>query len=266
MMSGKELVFVMNDLPGYVWLLVLIAVIGMPVATSIALFRGAIATGLGRRTATVVAVTTAAVWGGWLVASALLARAEVYRQDPAAANPWIPVALLGSLGVGLLAIRIPVVARILADPGTPARLAMPQTFRVIGATFLIVMVLGELPAVFAIPAGVGDVAVGLTAPFIAWRLARGTGRRGAVWFNTLGIVDLMVAVGLGVLTGLGPSQVIHASPSTLAVTLLPLALIPTTAVPLAIALHVISLRRLGTKPEGRDSSTTSEGRVSRLRV
>jgi hypothetical protein len=34
------------------------------------------------------------------------------------------------------------------------------------------------------------------------------------------------------------------TPSTVAVSVLPLVLIPTTAVPLALALHVISLRKL----------------------
>jgi len=65
-----------------------------------------------------------------------------------------------------------------------------------------------------------------------------------VWFNVLGIFDLVVAVGIGGLAGLGPGQLIHSSPSTLAVTLLPLVLIPAVGVPLAVALHVVSLLRL----------------------
>jgi hypothetical protein len=105
------------------------------------------------------------------------------------------------------------------------------------------MVLGTLPAVFALPAGLGDIAVGISAPVIARRLRRGD-RRGAVWFNVLGLVDLVVAVSLGFLAGLGPARLIDVSPSTAAVALLPLALIPTTAVPLALALHLRSLMLL----------------------
>jgi hypothetical protein len=237
----------MDDLPGYIWPLILIGVVGIPVGTAVALRRGAIAVGLDRRTGTAVAVTTVAFLGAWLVASALLARAGLYRQDPAVATPWLPVALLGILAACLLATRIPVMSRILADPGMPARLALPQTFRIVGGTFLIVMALGQLPPVFAILAGVGDIAVGVAAPVIARRLAHGA-RKGAVWFNIMGIVDLVVAVGMGFLAGLGPTQVLHVSPSTLAVTVLPLVLIPTTAVPLALALHVVSLRRLRVTP------------------
>src|SRR5438270_62717 len=82
--------------------------------------------------------------------------------------------------------------------------------------------------------------VGIAAPTIARRLARGD-RTGAVWFNILGIVDLTVAVGVGFLAGLGPARLLDVSPSTAELAVLPLALIPATAVPLALALHVTSL-------------------------
>jgi hypothetical protein len=64
----------MYELPSYVWALVLIGTIGIPAATCVMLYRGAIAAGLGRRTATAVTAAAAAGLGGWLVASGLLAR------------------------------------------------------------------------------------------------------------------------------------------------------------------------------------------------
>jgi hypothetical protein len=73
-------------------------------------------------------------------------------------------------------------------------------------------------------------------------------RTGAVWFNVLGLLDLVVAVSIGFLAGLGPAQLLPVSPSTVEVTLLPLALIPSTAVPLALALHIRSLLRLRRAP------------------
>jgi hypothetical protein len=77
---------------------------------------------------------------------------------------------------------------------------------------------------------------------------------GALWFNILGLVDLVVAVGVGYLAGLGPVRILDVTPSTQAITLLPLALIPLTAVPLAAALHVVSLRAY--------SAAVSSGSVS----
>ena len=232
----------MYDLPSYVWALVLAGVIGIPAATSAVLYRGAIAAGLGRRAATTVTATTVAVLGGWLVVSGLLAGAGVYRQDPGETVPWFLMAVGGTLIALLLATRIPRVSRILAEPGTPARLALPHTLRVVGVLFLIVMAQGHLPAAFALPAGLGDIAIGVAAPFVALRLARGTGRAAAVRFNMLGIIDLIVAGIMGFLL----VGVVEVTPSTAPLFVLPLALIPTTAVPLAIALHIVSLRRLGT--------------------
>jgi hypothetical protein len=239
------------DLPIYVWALVLTGAAGIPAVTSAVLYRGALAAGLGRRAATAVTAASAAVLGGWLVVSGLLARAGVYHQDPGETVPWFLVAFAGTLIALLLATRIPVISRILTDPGTPTRLTLPHTVRVTGLAFLIAMAQGHLPAAFALPAGLGDIAIGVAAPFVAWRLARGIGRAGAVRFNLLGILDLVVAGILGfLLLGL-----IEVTPSTEALTLLPLALIPTAAVPLTIALHIVSLRRLGAAAKSEKNHT-----------
>lgn len=232
----------MYDLPIYVWALVLAGAIGIPAATSAVLYRGAIAAGLGRRAATTVTATTATVLGGWLVVSGLLARTGVYRQDPGETVPWFLVAVGGILIALLLATRIPLISRILSDPGTPARLVLPHSLRVVGISFLIVMALGHLPATFAMSAGLGDIAIGVAAPFVALQLARGTGRAGAVLFNVLGVLDLVVAGILGFLL----FRLVEVTPSTAPLFVLPLALIPTVAVPLAITLHIVSLRRLST--------------------
>src|SRR5215212_7248336 len=230
----------MYDLPSYVWALVLTGVIGIPALSCAVLYSGALAAGVGRRAATALTATAATVLGGWIVVSGLLARSGVYLQDPGEAVPWFLVAVVGTLIALLLATRVPLVSRILAEPGTPARLALPHTLRVVGVLFLIVMAQGHLPAAFALPAGLGDIAIGVTAPFVARRLARSTDRTGAVRFHVLGILDLIVAGIIGfLLIGL-----VEVTPSTAPLLLLPLALIPTVPVPLALALHIVSLRRL----------------------
>src|SRR5918996_1919388 len=78
----------MYDLPSYVWALVLIGVIGIPAITCLMLYRGAMAAGLSRRTATTVAGMAAAVLGGWLLASGLLASAGTYHQASGQAAAW----------------------------------------------------------------------------------------------------------------------------------------------------------------------------------
>jgi hypothetical protein len=232
------------DLPSSVWALVLVGVLGIPATTSLMLYRSALAAGLGRRTATTVAGLAAVLVGGWLLASGLLARAGAYHQPSGQAAPWFGVAVAATLLGLLAATRIPPMPRVLAAPGTAARLTLPHTLRVVGVTFLLVMVQGHLPAVFALPAGLGDIAAGLAAPSVARRLADGGGRSRAVWFNLLGLLDLVVALSVGFLAGLGPWRPLAVTPSTEPLSLLPLALVPTVAVPLALALHIVALGRL----------------------
>jgi hypothetical protein len=207
------------------WALVLVGVIGLPALTAYGLYRWSRGFAIG------FAVT----WGAWIVVSAILADHDVFRQSAITTQPWIAVAAGGALLVGVLGgTRV--------NAPLPA-LVWPHTLRVVGIAFVIAMAMGTLPAVFALPAGLGDIAVGISAPFIARRLARGD-RTGAAWFNVLGLLDLVVAVSLGFLAGLGPTRVIDVSPSTAAVGLLPLVLIPVVAVPLAMALHIRMLVRL----------------------
>ena len=223
-----------DSLPWYVWALVAVATVGIPALTAAAIHRGG-----ASRPAWVVG----GVWALWIAVSAMLAEAGAYRQSATKIQLWIAIALAASLAVALLGARIPAIRRALADPGALARLTLPQTMRAGGAALLISMALGRLPAAFAVPAGIGDIAIGISAVIIARRLARGD-RRGAVWFNALGLLDLTVAVTMGFLAGLGPVRFLDVTPSTAAIGLLPLALIPTTAVPLAVALHIVSLSRL----------------------
>lgn len=237
----------MYDLPVYVWALVLVAVVGIPAAVCALWYRTAVQIGDVRGRATRGVAAAAVLWGGWVAAAALLARSGVFRQQPGAVRPWLGVAAGAALLGALLASRLPGVVRVLDAPSSAARLVWPHTLRVAGMAFVIVTALGHLPAVFALPAGLGDLAVGLSAPWVARGLARGTGRLRAVWFNVMGIVDLVVALTLGFLSGLGPDR-LHVTPSSAPVALLPLALIPTTAVPLAVALHIISLSRLRHAP------------------
>jgi hypothetical protein len=57
-----------------------------------------------------------------------------------------------------------------------------------------------LPASFAIPAGYGDIAVGLTAPLVSYALAHNKpyARGLAIAWNCFGLLDFAVALGTGI--------------------------------------------------------------------
>ncbi len=232
----------MYDPPGYLWALTIAGIIAIPAATCLVLYGGAVRSGLSRRRAALLAGGAAAVLGGWFTASAVIAAHGWYQARLGHGVPWLPVAVVGFLGLLLALRRIPVVARALTAPGMVSRLELPHTFRVIeGSAFLATMFLGHLPALFALPAGLGDIAAGIAAPLVARRLAQGTGRRGALWFTGFGMTDLINALTLGALTGFA---LLNVTPSAAPISELPLALIPTAAVPLLLALHITSVSAL----------------------
>lgn len=133
--------------------------------------------------------------------------------------------------------------RLVSDPELQPSLVALQTFRLIGGVFLVLLAVNALPAIFAVPAGVGDVLVGLTAIPVARSLRAGRAGAAVAW-NLLGLLDLAVALTLGVVSAPGPLQLLTVTPSTAALGVLPLVLFPSFLVPLPIVLHVISLRSL----------------------
>lgn len=113
-----------------------------------------------------------------------------------------------------------------------------HTWRIGGIFFIWGMTQGLLDPAFAIPAGVGDILIGVTAiPFaiFLWKGYSWSKYALVVW-SVLGIADLINAVTLGVITN--PDF----RTSTMAT--FPWILVPTVAVPTALALHGIVLYRL----------------------
>ena len=116
----------------------------------------------------------------------------------------------------------------------------------LGIVFLTSYAYGVLPGIFALPAGIGDVAIGLTAPFIVWMLVSKTRARLvvlAVW-NVLGLLDLVMAVSLGILTSRSSLGILAGTTTSAAVVAFPLSLIPTFLVPVDLILHLITLSRV----------------------
>jgi len=135
--------------------------------------------------------------------------------------------------------------RGLAQLSLPALIAM-QTFRVGGVFFVIAWMHGDLPGAFALPAGLGDIAIGAAAPFVAAAVADGKRRAPAVavaW-NLLGVVDLIAALFLGVSHSSSSVGVLATGVTTDTLAVYPFSLIPMFLVPLAFMLHALTWRRL----------------------
>jgi hypothetical protein len=136
-----------------------------------------------------------------------------------------------------------------------------QAIRVLGVSFVLLHAAGRLPGPFAPVAGWGDIAIGATALPVAWWLTRGLKTNALVWWNALGLLDLVVAVGLGAVSSPGPIRVFTDDPGSEIMTTLPWIIIPCFLVPALTFVHLAVFWRLsraaigsGAKPAGREIS------------
>lgn len=190
------------------------------------------------------AIGSAVIFIAWLMGVMLLAVGGFFRPD----TQRIPLALLTTLTAGYLALLSPTFRAIIA--GIPQHwLIGIQTFRILGGVFLVRYLQGELPGVFAIPAGVGDVLTGIFAPVVAywWFAGKPYARPAAIAWNLFGMADLINAVAIGWLTGGGGGGIVF-----------PIVLIPIYAVPRAFLVHSYSLigllRKTSRRPGAAESS------------
>ena len=125
-----------------------------------------------------------------------------------------------------------------------------QAWRWAGFGFLTLYTYRVLPGIFAWPAGVGDMLVGITAVTVLASLLRNpafaASKRFVIW-NLLGILDLAVAVSIGALVPLLAPN-LYGTVTTSPMAQLPLVLIPAYLVPTFLMLHLTALfqsRRAG---------------------
>ncbi len=237
-------------IPWYVTVISLATNLTIAIAVWSILSSAASRSGLPPDTQRRVRSGSAVFLAGWLGAALLVAPApaSLLARDPFYLTPLIPLFVVVPPAIVLLALRrSSALRRVLAAASVPALIGV-QLYRTIGVVFLILLALGQVPAHFALPAGWGDIAIGLTAPIVALVLARRAriGRPLAISWTVLGLLDLVVAVGMG--TGflapflaptLGPQV-----PPAAAMGVFPMILVPAFAVPVSVLLHVLVLVRL----------------------
>ena len=126
----------------------------------------------------------------WMGVMFLFGAAEVFVRPPGI--PPIPI-LIGvavPLAVFLAAYRGSAAFRAFVLAIHPLLTTTIQAWRAAGFGFLALYAYGVLPGVFAWPAGLGDIAIGVTAPWVALALIRRPGfansRLFVVW-NLLGM-------------------------------------------------------------------------------
>ncbi|HEX4740888.1 MAG TPA: hypothetical protein VH353_06125 [Caulobacteraceae bacterium] len=219
----------MLDLIGIIFIGVTMAVLLIAIATSLPLSSAA-------------RLALAGVAGAWVSLAIGVVAAD------GLSNLLNLLAMFGTpllIAAGLALFSRP--ARRLAGAVPTPMLVGLNVLRVGGGLFVLLAADGRLAGPFPYSAGWGDVLTGVLAVPAAWAAARETRRWDGLilTWNALGMLDLIVAVALGVTSRNGsPVQLIHAGVGTAAITTLPWALIPTVLVPLYLIDHAVIFARM----------------------
>jgi hypothetical protein len=185
---------------------------------------------------------SAGLLAGWLVFTLSASALHLFVNAPNTPPIAFGLAVLTPVIVFLVWFAFSAGFRQFLLSLSPRTLTLVQSVRIAGIVFLALATYKILPAYFALSAGWGDIIIGATAPFAALFLANSGPanpghRRGFIFWQILGIADLVNALALGTLSGfIDPHGI-----STAAMTVLPMSYIPTFAVPVFLMLHIICI-------------------------
>jgi hypothetical protein len=203
----------------------------------------------------------AVMLGLWLAVVVLLGASDAFVR-PVGMPPYpIAIGVTAPLVVFLTAYWLSAAFRRFVTSIDLRLVTAIQAWRWAGFSFIGLCVYGVLPGRFAWPAGLGDMAIGLTAPWILLALIRRPSFAASRWFviwNLLGILDLVLAVGNA---GLVQSQATGAVGELTVAPMaqLPLLLVPAYLVPLFLMLHLTALiqaRRVAKTERGMGTAPT----------
>ncbi len=183
-----------------------------------------------------VAVVVRIVFWAWFFAAVFAGQRRLLQRLPAPAAQLI---LFGLTAVLLFAYFRLKPLRDWIDRIDLRSIVLMHASRLVGIYFLLLYRDGALPYAFAVPGGIGDIVVAVSALLIVF-LPLGYERRSrfiTIW-NVVGFTDIVLVIFTAVRLNL------TAPWSVRALTQLPLCLLPTFLVPLIVATHVVIFVRV----------------------
>ena len=182
----------------------------------------------------------------WLLAIVVGGRAGVFESGPGRPPLVLLMAIIVPPALFILGYRVSTAFRRFVLGLDLRVLTAMQTWRVLGGTFLFLYAFNLRPALFAFPAGLGDVAVGVAAVFVLQAMITGhpSWRRRALLLNLGGLLDFVGAIATGVLTSNSSLGLFAPATPMPSMGMMPLSLIPSFLVPLWIIIHFASLLQL----------------------
>jgi hypothetical protein len=188
-------------------------------------------------------LTVVLALAAWLALVVALGAAGAFVGRPGAPPIGVGIGLVAPLLVFFACLQLSASFRAFVLSLDLRLIASMQAWRWAGLGFLFLYAYKVLPSYFALPAGVGDMAVAFAAPWMVLGLTRRpdfAASRAFVRWNLLGILDLIVAPSIGVLSAM-LSAAAPGAPSTGPMASLPLLLVPAFLVPFFLMLHTTAL-------------------------
>jgi len=235
--------------PGWVTALFILTVLVMGALVVAGVHRASRASGVRPSRA---AVVTAVALGAWLGVTGLLAAVGFFEEWKSLPPRFVLVIVPPLLAIVALARSSAVIPLIAATP--PGWLVGAQAFRIVVEVVLWALVVARAAPEIMTFTGTGrnfDVAVGITALIVPALLGRGDRperRRLALWWNVAGILILVNTVLHAILATPTRFQLFLTSPPNTFIASFPYVWLPGFLVPLAWALHVLSIRQLARAP------------------
>lgn len=214
----------------------------------------------GSRPKTVVGRAVKTVLGIWFGTVLILGAAGAYLGGPG--QPPLPVFASAVVPLIMFAIALralPTFSAFLLALDLRLIVGM-QAWRIAGFGFVALYANHVLPGLFAWPAGLGDMAIGLVAPWWAVALSKNPAVAASspfrVW-NVLGILDFVVAFTTATICAVTMNT--DFPPTIAPLGQLPLVLVPVFMVPLFVMLHAVALMQSKRASASSGSSATAIG-------
>lgn len=194
----------------------------------------------------------------YVIAGALVLAAWFGLTSAIAAAGGFSPAVTGNLALALLALSLALplavgvtvgltssaIRRLISQSNIQSGVVAVHALRIIpGSAFVVMAAVGVLPAIFGVPAGLGDVVAGSVALLASRWFTSGRWGRVLIW-NVFGLLDFINAAVLGLATAPGPLHALQTNPTSALLLAQPLVVVVTFMVPVYMLLHLVSVRYL----------------------
>tara|TARA_Y100000782_G_scaffold21181_1_gene22741 strand:+ start:30565 stop:31419 length:855 start_codon:yes stop_codon:yes gene_type:complete len=220
--------------------------IGIPLLAVAIASMGAFRASLTANQIAVFVTASAVILGAWFAVALPFSRSGVFNVPAEIGDPpYVLMFLFGGATLNWGLAWLTPLGRRITEATSLSAIAAFQIPRIMGGLFLIGWIVGDIPALFALPAGLGDILAGIAGWQASRALAKGEPNARSLLARAIfiGIADFFFAVLFGIITSPGFAH-LYALDAPNIINAYPLAMFPAFFVPIFLGFHFIAISRL----------------------